>query len=800
MEIWSWLDGAHSELVEAGHTDVANGLYDIAAMALRGDEDEVIALSVQLEGVGAELGMPWLGVFGRHWRMQARGVARNRGKHHLDGVVDAYERAHRPDTVDCPQSVCTVQDLCLEYASADGPGWGAERIAVCEETLARIDPSWSCWECIVREYADALIDEGRADEALRAVDAVPHEREAAGSVASTHFLSGAVGPYLRAGLPDRALHQLDTVTDPDTSEINLDRRRLFRLEAMLDLGRVDELVVGDHIEVGDVEFDRLCRHERNGSPWLANAGRLVAAGRYANTESLGMTARSITERLIGHGTYAVAFESAEIAVRLAVERGALSVARAALDLARTARSGLRRPERVDAELAELERVVAAMPPVTPDVPAVDLVDHIPSVLGTAGLPEGAEPVPTMANAGEHLLDQLDLAVAELPGDPVLFSTWLSFAAPLLGPTIVADAISRQLMQRPDDEELVLTSIGALVQSGAGRDRLEELAGIVEADQPVLAAWALALGANVAGDHRSTLRFCDRVLEADPAALNTRRLARAAAREVGEHELAARYAAELCSLVEPGDDDWALLEHATRAGEWQLVRWAASRLGMTPDSDSDAVAGAGPEVLSAEPIDEVWHPMFVRPRGGAADGSDDQFAVRTGPVTARILSLAYPGMRQRRDDVVLFEPVPLEAVAAEPSPGEEPQPEEDPPPPTFSELDVLQPGRFSAWFLLGARPDDDRMTALFDRIVELDGAVRMLTPPDLMMQLADGRQIAGFEALIGVPQRCEPALLDSLLRAELPTWPGPLVWPMLAQLVGSDDAEAQLDAWNDAQFL
>ncbi|WP_204349551.1 hypothetical protein, partial [Stenotrophomonas maltophilia] len=76
---------------------------------------------------------------------------RNRVGNQLEGetaladAVSLFELANRDDTQACPQSVCVTQDLASCYANVDGPGWVEERIEVCDETLARIDPTWACF-------------------------------------------------------------------------------------------------------------------------------------------------------------------------------------------------------------------------------------------------------------------------------------------------------------------------------------------------------------------------------------------------------------------------------------------------------------------------------------------------------------------------------------------------------------------------------------------------------------------------------------------------------------------------------
>jgi hypothetical protein len=65
-----------------------------------------------------------------------------------------------------PQSVCVTQDLSDCYGNIDGPGWADERIAVCQETMERITPLWSCFQCLSDEQFCAMVDKGETQQAL----------------------------------------------------------------------------------------------------------------------------------------------------------------------------------------------------------------------------------------------------------------------------------------------------------------------------------------------------------------------------------------------------------------------------------------------------------------------------------------------------------------------------------------------------------------------------------------------------------------------------------------------------------
>lgn len=124
------------------------------------------ALLPEVKALSRTLNNPWLEIFVRHWEMRNRVGNQLEGETALADAVSLFELANRDDTQACPQSVCVTQDLASCYANVDGPGWVEERIEVCDETLARIDPTWACFHCLSNEKAEALLDDGRGEDAL----------------------------------------------------------------------------------------------------------------------------------------------------------------------------------------------------------------------------------------------------------------------------------------------------------------------------------------------------------------------------------------------------------------------------------------------------------------------------------------------------------------------------------------------------------------------------------------------------------------------------------------------------------
>lgn len=171
MDIWQWVSETVTDLQESGQERLATIVNRLPQAALAHRYEEADALAYEGLGLARSLGAPWLQVFIRHWHLQARVANRGEGASALAEAVSALEAAHRDETRDCPQAVCTVQDLAICYSRTDGVGWAPERLAVAEEALASINPSWPCFACITSEKATALNDLGRPEEALSALDA-----------------------------------------------------------------------------------------------------------------------------------------------------------------------------------------------------------------------------------------------------------------------------------------------------------------------------------------------------------------------------------------------------------------------------------------------------------------------------------------------------------------------------------------------------------------------------------------------------------------------------------------------------
>ena len=148
MDIWNWVEKLQGDLRQAGQAQNAHLLNRLADEVSELQIDRVDALLPEARALGKALDNPWVDVYVGHWALRNRVGNRVEGESALGEAVALFERAHREDTLECPQSICVTQDLAACYGNIDGPGWVPERIEVCDETLGRIDPSWACFQCL----------------------------------------------------------------------------------------------------------------------------------------------------------------------------------------------------------------------------------------------------------------------------------------------------------------------------------------------------------------------------------------------------------------------------------------------------------------------------------------------------------------------------------------------------------------------------------------------------------------------------------------------------------------------------
>ncbi|WP_327678345.1 hypothetical protein [Kitasatospora sp. NBC_00458] len=769
-DIWAWVHDTHRQLAEAGHRRLADAIYELPGHANEGRNDQLDAVYPEAVAAARSLDLPWVEVYLRHWRMQNLLNKRHQGEQALPEAVDLLEFAHREQTADCPQSVCVVQDFAICHARVDGPGYVPERLAVLSETLERIEPARACFDCLSREYSDALEDDGRPAEALTYLDAAAGRMLAGGQQLSLHFQHSRAGTLHLLGRHEEVLTLLDTAEQAERSrgrEVDESDRRwgaLLRARALASLGRTDE-ATALLPDLAEAE-----RHADLRSAWTTTVELLVAAGARENDAELGAALAGWVGYLDGTGSHRPCVDLLLAAGRLALARGARTVA---LTLAATGErklDSLRKRDGVAERVAELRAAAEALPRPDLPVPPEQLVGH----LAEAGVP---------FEAGADLLSvALDRYRGEGAGATPLVLLLAGVIGDLGHPRAAADLLWRQLDADPTGAELPAQLGAALIHAGDA-DGVRRLADRLSGTSPADGHWVRARWAAAEGRWAEVIEQCEAILAVHPDRINTRRLAAGAATELGDHAEAQRYYQDLLAHALPADavseeerhravgqaDLWHLITAATVNRDWAVVRSTGALL----DIGFDEPEG---------PVDEEW--QLVTVRAVRRDGSTvDLPAVRTGPATARILPVLGDDVALNHGDVVVFAPALLEEPPADSAPEEEQRRWR----PVFAQLTLLDPAGYTTYWVDGAWPGDGPWAELRERlrgegygVWAYSGDHYAITDP-----ADEDGELPGIYAALAVPPAARAADADALLHRLTSSWPHPVSWLELAEEAGVD---------------
>ncbi|MEV7182785.1 hypothetical protein [Kitasatospora sp. NPDC093102] len=769
-DIWAWVRDTHRQLAEAGHHRLADAIIELPEHATEGRNEQLDALYPEAVAAARALGLPWVEVYLRHWRMQNLLNKRQQGEAVLPEAVDLLDFAHREETAGCPQSVCVVQDFAICHARVDGPGYVAERLAVVGETLDRIEPARACYDCLSREYSDALEDDGRAAEALDYLDSAANRMRAAGQPVSLRFHQARAGTLHLLGRHEDVLELLDTAERAEQKQgRGLDERdqrwgALLRARALAALGRTEEALA---LLPGRAEAEK---HADLRGAWTQTVELLVAAGARENDAELGAVLAGWVGYLDGVGAHRPCVDLLLAAGRLALARGARTVA---LTLAATGErklTRLRRTDGVSEQVAALRAAAEVLPEPELPVPPGELTAHLAEVR-----------VPYETGA-----DLLSVALDRYRGEQAGATELAVLLATVLGglghARAAADLLWRYVEDDPADRELT-GALGEMLIEARDAEGVRRLADRVAASAPADGHWIRARWAAAEGRWAEALEQCRAILALDDEVLNTRRLAALAATELGDHATAQRMYLELLERAVPaedaGDEDghrtvqepdlWHLITAASANRDWAVVRSTGALL----DIEFDEPEG---------PVDEEW--QLVTIRATRTNGAtSDLPALRTGPATARILPVLGDDLTLNHGDVVVFAPALLERPPAEDAPEEERQHWR----PVFGLLTLLDPAGYTTYWIDGGRPGDEPWSVLREELHEAGYAVWVYSGDQYRITdpAEDGDTLPGVYAALGVPPTASAAEADALLHRLTGGWPHPLGWPELAKAAGAD---------------
>jgi tetratricopeptide (TPR) repeat protein len=756
MDIWRWVYDLQRELNESGRPRLAELTRRIPGHVVNHEHAQLDAIVPEALALAREAKSPWLELFIRHWNLQSRILHRHEATAYLPEAVRLLELASRDEARDCPQSVCVIQDLAGCYAELDGPGYAPDRLAVARETLARIDAKWPCFTCISSEYAYGLIDDGSAAGALAFLDAQAEALVDAGrGAAARHLATARTEALLRLDRLDEALGVALRARETETDVNDQLTHALDAARILAKLGRCEEALLALP------PFDRILPTPSLYERWTQAMHALALALAVPGDWKLEARFFELETKLAENGVVRVAIGIAHRRAELAIARDRLGTAEHAAASIRALIPRLRRPLGADDDLARLDATIAAAHEAVKDV------RHPP---GSAELV-----LAQLTSDPETDLEILAAGRARFPDEERLAIIQAS-ARRALSRSAEAEAGLRAHLAAFPGAHGVLMTLG---QSLLDQKRSPEARALAEASLAAEPKGEVAVGAHFLlatayqqEDEREKARpHLEAMLALEPGNLRIELLLASLDREAGRLE---ESLARLDRLVEreprAGNHDWDRMVTATLLGRWDAVRASAIRIGMN-------VQGEGP-------IEEAWGLCRIELR--EADGEVGvHHALRTGPVTARILDVARPRAPQHYGDEIVFEAAPRNPA---PKAGEENHTY------LYPAITTRKPGEYEAFLLDGVHPGAERLEALRADLKALGCVLAVQSDATyLVTEAATDEARPGLLAYLAAPAGCSRRELHDLLTRHGGTEDAPLVWPGLAQALElTDELERQAE--------
>jgi hypothetical protein len=629
----------------------------------------------------------------------------------------------------------------------DGPGYADERIAVCEETLARIDPTWNCFDCISREMVDALIDADRAQEACEFAEKQRQAMLNAGQEISAHYYTTHADALASAKRYDKALEILKFA---DTSELQDDTNSSKYLRA--------ELHACILAKIGHAEqaWDALPQNEN-----AANTDHYYSVEAIAlivdhlpqhNSWMIGKRIEAVLWQYSQSGSHRMTLNVADHHIRLAVARGARWTARQALELARPHLVKLRKPLGAVEKFALLEQLVADMPDIAElPVPAEQLADYLRT---------------SDTNNPERDVEWLLAAASQRPGDDELACHVAAAMHSCGAKRDACDYLWGFTKRQPAVHRVASELLSGLLKL-RDYNQVEQLANMLSEHNPSLSHWCRARLAFNRKSWSEVGGHIQKLLEIDSDAHQTKNIWADAAMADKDFETALGLRLDLAEREsEIGNAHWNLIVAASAAQRWDMVRKTAQQL----DFRLDSMEGV---------VEEKWG--TIRLRFFENNEWVEYYARRTGPATARITSIAAAKKQQHVRDWVVYDPYPLEPVP------ESVEERED-----FIQLyeaiHVLQPGGYGASKLVdGSHPGDERFKRLAQELDAHQLEWSVWSSDDYTVTKADTQEtLPGLYFLVAAPKEVSVMQLHNKLTELTADFVHPMCWPRLAREAGADE--------------
>ncbi|SET54575.1 tetratricopeptide repeat protein [Thorsellia anophelis] len=760
MDIWAWVSDLYDELEENGQGRLARLLYQIPDDLHENRVERLEASVLEAVQSARSLKHPWMEVFFRHWGLRNRLSNYLEGEKALEEAISLMDFSHREESKDCPQSICVTQDLASCYGNVDGPGWVAERIAVVDETLARISPSRNCWDCLSREKADALKDDNRIAEALSYLIEQEEAIIKNGSTASIMLLQTQADYLQELGRFDEALAKLELIEQTMENEQSRGTRLTKALiEALIyvkqnQFDKASE-VLPKFLDLQPVYYPK----------WAAVIYRLATDGfKDRNTWQLAAIFQKMIKHFQDMGSHRLTADMAIYQAKLAIKRNSAMMTRHAIKILEETLPKLRKQDEIKLQLAQLKLELASINLQTSDIDA-----HSPDeLIKLIHNDEHSDP--------EKYIDALQKMQALHPYHNELTDL---LAHALWACDINDDAIKlleTQFANYPEDNFLVLNTLTRFLNQTNNDVRLVELAKEVEKTYPIHQLYIQCLLDYKAEAWESLRENASKAYtldETNDIFLQYQVLALTRLKRFGEAIPVQQLFIKSLPEEAQNNAKWDLLTFAASAEQWAIYREVAKELNLELNEPSS------PDNLVVEEEGNwVWVKFIDQ------DVESYHLAQRTGPTTVRIKSVAGPNEIQHANDWVAIDAMMLEAPP-------EDEEEKEHFMPTFQAVHVIKPGNFKSIIVDGPRPTSRELERIYEKFDELGWLYWRRSGDEYQIMNPENDEfIDGLYFFIGVPNEVSDIDVFKQLKEFTADFKHPLCWLQLAKKVNLDTEHHQ----------
>ncbi|HDT6511226.1 TPA: hypothetical protein QFV83_004630 [Klebsiella aerogenes] len=753
MDTWEWYHQYSKELREAGQGYIPQIIDDFSDSVLHVQLEKSDALLPEMKALNQAAKNPWLEIFIGHWEMRHRLTNYGEGEKVLPDIVALFEKAHREEAIDCPQSVCVTQDLSACYENIDGPGWASERMAVCEETMSRIDPTWSCFQCLSTEYASALMDSQQYEQALAYLDKQIAAVQASGEDDIEALLCTRIDILILLQRYDEAKALVEPLAE-ENDYWGRDRisYQLKKLYIMALTGQDDEVwaQLPSWSQITPYSWEQ----------WLRIITALLPRYPERNTWALARIIQQVMEQRSQVGAHRKVVELAKLQINLALERESIWVARLAFKLAQRHIPKLRALLGVDLEFLALSEKIASR--------EAELLAR-PAMVTTE---ESEQPDP------EKDVEIYRLRYLQSPDDAQLLDNLCAALTACYARDEAIEYLSRYVARHLQDDDTLCFRLLDLLAEKDDLAAIEQLARqYEEAGIGHMALWFRCRILSQQEDWNALEALGQQLMQHTVSKEwpGVYRLNALAAQKQLAFDRQLGYLQQLLELQTQREMDinntlWDIMSVASILQRWDVVREIAGKLEMklTPGDGF---------------IEEDWG--IVRLHFRENYESHYYYARRTGPVTARVIQPAYrTNLPQHADEVVVFD---AELMNTPP----EDEQERENFIPLYNVVHSAIPTSYGeSWFCDGARPQEDQLEAFREALHERQWYYWCNSPDDYEIidshQEDDGKTLAGFYFVISAPQSVSKTEIDKTLSQLTADWQHPLCWLGLAQAAGGDE--------------